>query len=634
MSDYNKNNQNGFEKTDESDDAVSAAGSADNGLSENQSSVFSQEDISAEPSKGQFESEKESLNETVQNGAENSGESEKPYSAFDSVYSEPAEFETGAFSQNNVNADEPSFGQPAEENSDLNENNCSYHYANQGPFNSAQENSGAADGFNNKTENDAQAQHYSYNQANAYQSQNGVPGYNGSSQQPYDFSANAYRQQRPQQPFNFQNGAGGQNGTVPPKKKSSSTGKIAAIAAAVLVVVVAVMVVVFSKVGVGSKNQSSTTMPTQVTNAQGEVSGANSLQYSTTDSSNLEALSAVQVAEKARDSVVGIMTYSEGQLSGEGSGVVMGVDSTGKYTYIITCAHVISGSGLTYGVGTLDGKKYEAEMVAYDTRTDVGVLKVEATDLKAAEFGDSSTLKVGETVYAIGNPGGSEYFGSMTNGIISAIDRSVSGTYTMTCIQHNAAINPGNSGGALVNSAGQVIGINSSKIAATDYEGMGFAVPMATVKTVVDALIEYGYVPNRPKLGIQYASVDNYQLYSMVVAIKGLPAGSLVIAKISEDSSLAKTQAQVGDLIIAVNGKKMDSSDVLLDLIDTGAVGDQITLTLCRVNNRNYSTSEFDVTITLVEDKGEKEETTTQPQLPENNSGSDLEDFFRKYFGQ
>ena len=218
---------------------------------------------------------------------------------------------------------------------------------------------------------------------------------------------------------------------------------------------------------------------------------------------------------------------------------------------------------------------------------------------------------------------------------MSAIDRSVSSTYTLTSIQHNAAINPGNSGGALVNSKGQVVGINSSKIAATDYEGMGFAVPMSTVKPIVESLIKYKYVPNRPKLGIQYATVSSYQMYSMVVAIKGLPAGSLVIAGISTDSSLANTEAQVGDLIIAVNGKKMDDSSVLLDLIDKGAVGDTMTLTLCRVESRTYKTSTFDVTITLVEDRGTtQEEPTTASSGGYNYGGaSSFEDFFRRYFG-
>ena len=356
-----------------------------------------------------------------------------------------------------------------------------------------------------------------------------------------------------------------------------------------------------------------------------------------TNAVNVEQVNSVWVAEKVRPSVVGVMTYQNGQLAGEGSGVLWGVDQTGQYTYVVTCAHVIdSEAQLSYGILMLDGTHYEAEMVASDAKTDIGVLKIKATGLPIAELGDSSVLKIGEPVYAIGNPGGSEYFGSITNGIVSAIDRSISATYTMTCIQHNAAINPGNSGGALVNTAGQIVGINSSKISSTDYEGMGFAVPMSIVKPVVEALIQYKYVPNRPKLGIEYATVSSYQLYSIVVSIKGLPQGSLVIAGISSDSSLVNTEAQVGDLIIAVNDKPMDDSSVLLDLIDTGAVGDTLKLTLCRIEERTYKTTTFDVTITLVEDKGssvEQEETTTQSGDYYYGGAENFEDYFERYFG-
>ena len=358
-------------------------------------------------------------------------------------------------------------------------------------------------------------------------------------------------------------------------------------------------------------------------------------QVSTTSPGKIEEVNSVWVAEKVRPSVVGVMTYKNGQLAGEGSGVLW-MEKDG-YTYVITCAHVIDATGVSYGVLLLDGKSYEATLVGADTRTDIGVVKIKATGLPLAELGDSTSLKIGEPVYAIGNPGGSEYFGSFTDGIVSAIDRSVTATYKMTCIQHNAAINPGNSGGALINSAGQVIGINSSKIASTEYEGMGFAVPTVIAKPVAEALTQYGYVPNRPKLGIEYAPVSAYQLYSMVVSIKGLPQGALVIAGISADSSLKDTDAEVGDLIIGVNGKDMKDSSVLLDLIETGAVGDTLTLTLCRIDNRTYKTKTFDVTITLVEDKGssKEEETTTQNY---NDGGyyyggsSSFEDFFNDYF--
>ena len=462
-----------------------------------------------------------------------------------------------------------------------------------------------------------------------YGNQYGQNPQNGYYSAPQQENRNSYGYQQQQySPYGY---------NEPPHKpeKSKEKGKKIVIAILSVAVIIAFAAIIASFIGSGRNIFSNNS-----TSASGETADSNNpeavIDYSTTKSVYGDQLSAVQVADKCRPSVVGVMTYSGGQLSGEGTGVVMGKDSTGKYTYIITCAHVIRGKGVTYGILTLDEKRYEAALVAYDTRTDIGVLKVEATDLVAADFGDSTSLKVGETVYAIGNPGGSEYFGSMTDGIISAIDRSISSTYNLTCIQHNAAINPGNSGGALVNSAGQVIGINSSKIAATDYEGMGFAIPMATVKPIVENLIKNGYVPNRPKLGIQYASVSSYQLYNMVVAIKGLPAGSLVIAGISQDSALANTKAQVGDLIIAVNGKKMDDSNVLLDMIDKGTVGDTLTLTLCRVENRTYKTSTFDVTIALVEDRGEmdeEEETTTDVDGYYYGGASSFEDFFKNYFG-
>lgn len=459
---------------------------------------------------------------------------------------------------------------------------------------------------------------------------------------PYATPRNAQYTSQGQTPFNQQNFNYNQYngnqpyqnpGNIPPEKKS--TGKKVAVGIVAACVVIAVIAIVSSFFGGGTPAVGGTDDGNTTTDAATTIKPI----VSTTQSSeSLSQINSIVIADKVRPSVVGVMTYQNGQLYGEGSGVLWATDSTGKYTYVVTCAHVIDESGVTYGVMLLSGKTYEAEMVAYDTRTDIGVLKIEATGLPLAEIGDSSSLKVGEPIYAIGNPGGSEYFGSITDGIVSAIDRSVSATYTMTCIQHNAAINPGNSGGALVNTAGQIVGINSSKIASTEYEGMGFAVPTSIVVPVVDSLIQYKYVPNRPKLGIEYADVSAYQLYSLVVSIKGLPQGSLVIAGISSDSSLKNTKAQVGDLIIAVNGKEMDDSSVLLDLIDTGAVGDTLTLTLCRVESRTYKTTTFDVTITLVEDKGDsqqEEETTTQPYGNDYYYGGadNFKDFFNDYFG-
>lgn len=327
-------------------------------------------------------------------------------------------------------------------------------------------------------------------------------------------------------------------------------------------------------------------------------------------------LTPAQIAAKLRPSNVGIVVYAKNSNSkaSEGSGVIMGEDKTGKYTYIITCAHVISDSGIQVRVQLEDGTTYDAEIAGFDTRTDLGVLKIEANGLPAAEFGDSDSLVIGDAVYAIGNPGGTEFFGTFTSGHISAIDRPVSSEigYTMKCIQHNAAINPGNSGGMLVNAYGQVIGINSQKITATSYEGMGFAIPITSAKEIIENLINNGYVPNRPKLGVTYYRVSASAQYSMIAQIKGLPAGTLIINEISSDSSLANSEVRQYDMIVAVDGEPLSTADVLLEKIDNGKVGDKLTLSICRVNS-DYSISEFDVEITLVEDKGDsqQEETTT-----------------------
>ena len=324
-----------------------------------------------------------------------------------------------------------------------------------------------------------------------------------------------------------------------------------------------------------------------------------------------EILSSVEVAAIGRASCVGVLVYSSNSLfqseaeAGEGTGIVAKVSADGKSTYILTCAHVISDSGVTVKVLLEDGTTYDASIIGFDQQTDVGVLRVKTTDLNCATFGDFSKLKVGSPVYAVGNPGGSEFFGSVTNGIVSAISRSINNEigYTMDCIQHNAAINPGNSGGALLNEYGQVIGINSSKIASTEYEGMSFAVPISTALEVANKLIEKGYVPDRPKLGITYSLASSHDTYAMAVQMKGLPAGSLVIRSIAADSDLKNSDIQVGDMITAVNGKNLDTPDVLLDIIDKASVGDELKLKICRLNT-DYSTEEFEATVKLVEDMG------------------------------
>ncbi len=384
--------------------------------------------------------------------------------------------------------------------------------------------------------------------------------------------------------------------------------------------VVAIILAVSIGFGLGSlTNSDNNTDKNSSTNGDSTIIGSSETPDSTPQVTG-DKLPIEKIAEIGRASNVGVLVYSNNgytanKEAGEGTGIVAKVSDDGKYTYILTCAHVISDKGVSVKILLEDGTTYNADIVGFDQQTDVGVLRVQANNLNCAEFGDFSKLKVGSAVYAVGNPGGSEFFGSFTNGIVSAISRSINNEigYTMDCIQHNAAINPGNSGGALYNEYGQVIGINSSKIASTEYEGMSFSIPISTALEVANNIIAKGYVPNRPKLGITYSLASSHSTYAMVVQIKGLPAGSLIVRSISADSSLKDTKVQIGDMITAVNGQKLDTADVLLDIIDQSQVGDTLKLQICRVNT-DYSIEEFEITVTLVEDKGSstptEEETT------------------------
>ena len=486
--------------------------------------------------------------------------------------------------------------------------------------------------------------------------QNGVGGY------PYGARGGAYNgtnggaynggYQQQGNPYPYSNGMNGNNGyAYPPQdggngKKGSKKGKTAFIVI-VSVLLIGALVGFFALLGGGDDPDVSTPDATNkgIENVD-EISSNSTPARSDADVSDGKVLSASAVYGKVKDSSVGILVYSGSSLASEGSGVIFTEDTDGKYTYIITCAHVISDNDVSIMVQLADEKEYKAQVVGYDTVTDIGVLRIEATGLQKAEIGDSSALVVGETVYAIGNPGGVEFANSFTNGMVSAIDRPVSSSktgYTMECIQHTAAINPGNSGGALVNEYGQLIGINSMKIVSDEYEGMGFAVPSSVFVKVVNEIIANGYVTHRPKLGITYIPASSQQTYAMYAAIKGLPAGTIIIYSISDDSSFKDTKAQKGDMIIAVNGKPLDTTSTLSEIVEKSNVGDKLTLTLVRLNVQdNYSAEQFDVTVTLVENRGDtyatgEEDTTTQNDIFGGNGGSgasgdDAYDYFKDYF--
>lgn len=355
------------------------------------------------------------------------------------------------------------------------------------------------------------------------------------------------------------------------------------------------------------------------------VETQNTPQINVEDIPDSGALTPEQIAAKVKPSVVAILTYNN-TTSASGSGVVMGEDSTHTYTYFLTCAHMLD--DFTNAVVQLeDETQYDADIVGYDNRTDIGVVRVKATGFTAAEFGDSTKLQVGNDVYAIGNPGGTSFYGSFTEGIVSAIDRPVNSElgYTQVCIQHTAAINSGNSGGALVNEYGQVIGINSSKIADSSFEGMGFAVPIATAKSIAESIIANGYVPGRPMLGIQYTSVYSNSTYAVIAQIANLPKGSIVVSSIAQNSSFSGTDVQPGDIITQVNGKDLENSDSLREVVDGSKVGDKLTLTICRVS-ANYEITQEKVDITLIEDKGDT--TYSSGSSNQNDGSSSGENFF------
>lgn len=280
-----------------------------------------------------------------------------------------------------------------------------------------------------------------------------------------------------------------------------------------------------------------------------------------------------------------------------GTGIIITADG-----FIITNSHVVGStksSGVT--VITSDGEEYPAIVVGFDKATDLAVLKTEDKAFIPAEIGNSDEVNIGEWVMAIGNPGGSSFSGSLTRGVVSGLNREVgyASEDSMTYIQTDAAINPGNSGGPLVNMYGQVVGINSSKIVADYYEGMGFAIPVTKAKTIVDELLGQGYVSGRVRLGITGQNITQEQ-----AMMSGYPMGILIV-DINDDSSFTGTEARAGDVITKVDGEDIMSLTALSAKFLSYDPGDTAEVTLYRPNQNGGQGSEFTVKITLLEDKGE-----------------------------
>ena len=314
------------------------------------------------------------------------------------------------------------------------------------------------------------------------------------------------------------------------------------------------------------------------------------------DADTNKSYTAESAYNKVVDSVVGIVGYTDKITTVEnsatqGSGIILTSDG-----YVVTNAHVIGNSKTTYllQVVTSDGKSYNAGVVGYDSRTDIAVLKMDdAKDLKAAAFGNSENIELGEDIIVVGNPGGLDYQNSITKGIVSAVDRKMSSTSLVKYIQTDAAINPGNSGGPIVNLYGQVVGIATAKIVSEKYEGMGFAIPSATAKDIIDTLMKKGYVEGRVKIGITGSNIS-----SDVASAYGIPKG-IMVDEISKDGPCYGTELKTDDIITGVDDKEIQSFSDIYEILETHKPGDKIVIKYYRMSDQ--STGEVEVT--LAEDK-------------------------------
>ena len=287
-----------------------------------------------------------------------------------------------------------------------------------------------------------------------------------------------------------------------------------------------------------------------------------------------QELSLQELYAACADSIVGITAYPEDQNGYYwGTGVIAGENGL-----IITNAHVIEGCA-SAEVTLYNNESYEALLVGADAVSDLALLKIDCTGLPAASFADISSLSVGDPVAAIGNPLSEEFRSTLTNGIISAIDRGMNyNGHTMSLLQTNAAINQGNSGGALFNMYGQVVGITNMKMMSyfSIIEGIGFAIPSSTVKAVVDQLAENGEVRGRPSIGITVGAIpqealENYEL----------PEG-LYISAVAENSDAAAQGIREGDILTAIDGQSVSSTEEVAAIRDTRSVGDSLRFTIWR----------------------------------------------------
>lgn len=308
-------------------------------------------------------------------------------------------------------------------------------------------------------------------------------------------------------------------------------------------------------------------------------------------------LSTAQIAEKVSPSVVGLISTVKGftffynqetTAESSGSGIIISSDG-----YIITNNHVISGAD-SVKVALNNGETYDATLIGTDQDTDLAVIKIDATGLTPAVLGDSDALAVGEKAIAIGNPLGPDLAGTVTEGIVSALNRSITvDGVEYNLLQTDAAINNGNSGGALVNQYGQVIGINSVKISSSGVEGLGFAIPINDAKPIINDLMNYGYVKGRPLIGLMLSELSpQVAYYNNLPVEEGLYVTEVTVGAAAELAGIRR-----GDIVVKANGEKVTTVSALNEIRDRFKAGDKMTLTI------NRDGKEKDIELTLSEKK-------------------------------
>ena len=320
-----------------------------------------------------------------------------------------------------------------------------------------------------------------------------------------------------------------------------------------------------------------------------EESSVKQLSYSGADTISQSEVS--QIAKKVGPSIVGIRMLTQapenwfygdeaGQSQAEGSGIIITPDG-----YIMTNYHVVQyadprnprSKGTALEVFLADKHQAKARFIGGDPRNDLAVIKIDMDNLPAAELGDSASLEVGELAVAIGNPLGLEFQGSVTVGVISALNRTVNiEDKTLSLIQTDAAINPGNSGGALVNSKGQIVGINTIKISVSGIEGLGFAIPINDAKPIVDQLMKFGYVKGRPLIGISGREVTE-----AISREYDLPVG-IYILQVTPGSGAADAGIQRGDVLVSIAGKEVRTMKDVDSIKKDYKAGDSVNITVVR----------------------------------------------------